>query len=204
MCISGITIVTTLFIYFQVPNPSIEKQSDFTVGNEFPTPTTPVVQKFVYVDVSGAVNNPDVYKLRYGARLYDAVEKAGGLSTYADEAFIKRNINFARILSDQEKVYIPTFDDVQFRHVDEYVRVFNETFIPPTINLNNNQEQSLRININSSPVEELDSLPGIGPVLGQKIIDGRPYESIDHLLQKKIVSESVFEKIKHAITVSDE
>ena len=58
-----------------------------------------------------------------------------------------------------------------------------------------------QININAASEQELDSLPGIGPIYAQKIINGRPYSSIDELLSKKIVGSKVFEEIKEKITV---
>ncbi|PIZ98145.1 MAG: transporter, partial [Candidatus Levybacteria bacterium CG_4_10_14_0_2_um_filter_35_8] len=56
------------------------------------------------------------------------------------------------------------------------------------------------INVNSASAQELDSLPGIGPVTAEKIISGRSYTSINDLLEKKVVSEKVFNQIKDKIT----
>ena len=105
----------------------------------------------------------------------------------------------ARIVSDQEKIYIPSIWEVS-----------NGFFIenPQTINqvssLISNQQSAINkslININSSTLEELDSLPGVGKVTAQKIIDNRPFKALEELINQKIITKSVFEKIKNLIEI---
>lgn len=60
--------------------------------------------------------------------------------------------------------------------------------------------QSGLININTASSVELDLLPQIGEKTAQKIIENRPYEQIDELKTKKIVSKNLFEKIKNMIS----
>ncbi len=55
------------------------------------------------------------------------------------------------------------------------------------------------IDINSASVKDLDSLPGIGPVMAQKIIAGRPYRSKTDLVTRKIIPQSTYDKIKGQI-----
>jgi len=51
------------------------------------------------------------------------------------------------------------------------------------------------MNINQATLNELMSLPGIGPKIGQKIIDHRPYSEVEDLLSRKIISNSLYEKV---------
>lgn len=144
----------------------------------------------ITVDVSGAVEKAGIYEATSGARLKDVLIQAGGLSAAADREFFARNFNLAKFVSDQEKIYIPSYAEV-------LAGIFTEPqkIIDPT-----SESQTQKININSATPEELDTLPGIGKVASQKIIQNRPYKNIEELLSRKILRKNVYENIKNLIT----
>ena len=151
-------------------------------------------KNIIQIDLSGAVEKANVYEVSSGARLKDILILAGGLSQDAHPQFFSRNFNLARVLHDQEKVYIPTEEETQAG-----------SFFPAENMTESSGEDILgtseKVNVNLASIDELDSLPGIGKVTAEKIIKGRPYASLDELLNKKIVGKSLFEKIKDSLSL---
>ena len=161
------------------------------------THTVPAKQT-ITIDVSGAVKNPFVYTLPSSARIIDAIQRAGGLTEGADEAFVTRNINYARILSDQEKIYIPFLSDTENGLVMENKRVIDYTQPSGNSPL---PSDSHSMNINEASVAELDQLPGIGQVNATAIFNGKPYTSTEDLVKNNIIKQSVYDKIKDQISI---
>lgn len=141
----------------------------------------------IIVDVSGAVKSPGVYSLKSGSRVADAITAAGGFSDDANLKYLSKNVNLSQKLTDGQKVYLPTKSETS-------VSTGTMTFA--------SSGTGGGIGINSSDSKELDKLPGIGPVTAEKIINARPFSSIDELLTKKVVSKSVFDKIKDQISLN--
>jgi competence protein ComEA len=198
--VSGIILVGTVLTYLvTLQKPGEEIKSTLKTELRKSEPESAPKQSILFVDVSGAVNRPNVYRLPVGSRVYAAIDAAGGLSDEVDSAFTRRNVNFARLISDQEKIYIPTTADVQSGIVDEYVKMVDQTDFPSDVPKGN--EINLKVNINTSVIEELDQLPGIGPTYAQKIIDNRPYSSIEDLLTKKILKKSAYTQIKDLVSL---
>jgi len=137
----------------------------------------------IWVDVAGAVEQPGVYKLNREARLNDALVLAGGLAAKADREWVSRNLNLAQKLVDGQKIFVP-----------ERTTEISQTGGTET-------KSSTLISINTGTEKELESLWGIGPVTAQKIIDNRPYGSLDELLTKKIIKQNVWEEIKDKISL---
>ncbi len=147
------------------------------------TASSSATLKGILVDVEGAVVKPGVYRITGDARIKDAFIAAGGLAENADRSFVSKNINLAQKLTDGAKVYVPD--------KNQNAKVKSQNYQGGDVNT--------QININTASLGELDGLPGVGAVTAQKIIDNRPYTSIDELVNKKAVSKSVFEKIKEKI-----
>lgn len=149
-------------------------------------------QKRIFVEVSGEVVKPGVYEMPANARVFEVLEKAGGLTEDADRAFVDKTVNKAAKLVDGQKIFIP-------RSVDNQSSVLSARDLGPA-EVNQNVSSYL-ININTDSFQKLDSLPGIGQTYAQRIIDHRPYSSIEDLKNKKVIPNSLFEKIKDKITV---
>ncbi len=166
------------------------------------SPASLTAQK-IFVDVSGALKKPDLYQVVSGTRIKEAIDKAGGLSDDADKNFFARNFNLARIVSDQEKIYVPSVWEVSNNIFMETSRTLDST-TPISMGIASNattEDSNQLINVNSATIEELDQLPGVGQITANKIITNRPYSTADELLIKKVVNKSVFEKIKNLITL---
>lgn len=143
----------------------------------------------IKVDVSGAVNNPGVYSFTSETRVEDVIKKAGGFSKKANSEYISKSLNLSQKVSDGIKIYVP-FEGEISGGVSGGGAVSSLS-----------TTTSGSININSADSKSLDSLPGVGAVTSQKIIDNRPYQSIEELVSKKVVGKSTFEKIKDQISI---
>lgn len=147
----------------------------------------------IVVDVSGAVASPSVVELPEGSRMYEAIEKAGGLSKDADTTIL----NQAEILTDGQKVYIPTKQEIR-----EISSSGNSTVILPSAM---KDSRSDLININTASKEMLQQLSGIGPVTADKIINYRnengKFVRKEEIKNVSGIGEKTYEKFKDRITI---
>lgn len=153
-------------------------------AKSFPKESLVSAEKMISVDVSGAVNKPGVYQLKEGARIADAVSSAGGVAEGANAEYISKYLNMAQKLSDGSKVYVP------FKGEEGTLPIGGV-----------GTSVAGKVNINTASQAELEALSGIGPVTASRIISDRPYQVVDDLLSKKIISKPVFEKIKDLISL---
>lgn len=143
-------------------------------------------QSLITIDVEGAVVRPGVYKLALNSIIQDVLVASGGLSADANRDYVAKNINLASKLTDGAKIYIPKTDEANYQPSSQVLGIGGGG--------------GGEININMASAESLDSLPGVGPVTAEKIINNRPYGSANDLLDKKVVSAKVFSQIKDRIT----
>jgi competence protein ComEA len=122
-----------------------------------PRPARAVKAKLV-VDVAGAVRHPGLYRLEQGTRIADAVAIAGGPTARADIELV----NLAAPLADGEQVVVPTRGAAA---------ASGGTASP-----------SAPLDLNTASLEQLDTLPGIGPSTAQKILDYRQEHGAFHSL----------------------
>jgi competence protein ComEA len=127
----------------------------------------PAPPPMLVVDVAGAVRQPGLYRLAKGSRIADAVAKAGGATAKASVD----GVNLAAPLADGEQVVVPS-------------RVPGGTAAAGTPGASA-EATSGPVSLSTATAEQLDALPGIGPVTAQKIVDYRTahgaFQSVDEL-----------------------
>lgn len=155
----------------------------------------------ITVEVAGEVVSPGVYKFLNGARVDDALVLAGGLSSGADRSWVDKSLNRAAKLFDGQKIYIPNSEETQNLSNQSDVLSANTGGVDQSVSSTFLAQDNGLTNINQASFDELDKLPGIGPVYGQRIIDQRPYSNVEELLSRDILPKSTFEKIKDKISV---
>lgn len=174
--------------------------TDVIVSTATPLPLPTATPAPVRVYVTGAVSNSDVYYLPAGSIIKDAILAAGG---FTNEADLER-INQALELIDQQQIHVPRLGEDNPPPVQGGVA-------QPT---GESQVQSggttgpaagALVNLNTATIEQLDSLPGIGPAIAQRIIDYREnvggFSTIEEITQVSGIGEATFAKIKASITV---
>ena len=155
----------------------------------------------VYVYICGAVVNEGVYKLPSDSRVVDAVNKAGGMNEDACQGFV----NLAEKLSDGEKIYIPTAEEIE----SEDIRVGINSFESISSSEKSSSEDSVsedgRVNINRATKQELMTLSGIGESKAEDIISYREtsggFNSIQELTNVNGIGTATFDKLKDKIKV---
>jgi competence protein ComEA len=175
----------------------------------------------IKADVAGEVAKPGVYSLPADARIEDAITAAGGFTANADMNYVTRKINRAQRVVDGGKVYIPTDPNTITSHNQSYAtsgegsEPVSHTFssvVTTSGGLSQNgagvnivtdssTDNGNLISINDATISQLDTLPGVGPVTAQKIIDNRPYQNLEELLTRKAVGKSVYTKIIEMISL---
>lgn len=156
----------------------------------------------ITVYISGAVVNPGVYILQTGDRVVDLLESAGGISSSADKVYINKQFNLAQVLSDSEQFYIPTKAETE----GQLVAMQNIEVVSLRSSKKQNGElvapaSERLISINSSPQNVLMQLLGIGEVRATKIIENRPFNSLQELVEKGVISQSLFDEIESQISL---
>ena len=140
---------------------------------------TTALEEYIDVFVSGCVNNPDVYTLKKGSIINEAVKMAGGFS----EGACKDYVNLAKKLEGGEHIVIPSVDEVEAK---------------------DSQGVAL-VNINTATKEELMGLPGIGERKADSIIEYRKskaFSSPEDIMNISGIKEAAFNKIKDKICIN--
>ncbi len=192
IAVSLVIAITSIILYFTTTSKGLNNTSD----NKSTIFETRIKAEKIYVDVSGAVNNPGLYEASNTDRLKNMIDKAGGLTVNADKDFFALNFNLANRVVDEQKVYIPTVWEVSNGYtIDDII----QTGQPSSSESDNSNYET--ISVNEATLEELDTLPGVGKITAQKIIDNRPYGALQELIDRKILGKTVYENIKILIGI---
>jgi competence protein ComEA len=142
-----------------------------------------IAEPEIFVDVTGAVNNPGVYSLTGRSRVIDAIKAAGDSAPGADLS----TINLARVLNDGEQIYV------------------DSTVVNSSGQRVSKKVSSGPININRATLRQLDALDGIGPVIAGRIIEYRKkngsFLTIDDLQKVSGIGAAKFAQIKSKVRI---
>lgn len=145
--------------------------------------------KEIYIDISGEIKSPGVYKFKDKTRLFEVIEMAGGLKNDADV----NNINRASYVEDGAKIIIPSKSNQSSLGTGES---YSGGDSRGSVNG--------KININIANKESLMSLNGIGDAIADRIIEERKkkrFSKIEDIMDVKGIGNATFEKIKSDISV---
>ncbi|MGI6591344.1 MAG: helix-hairpin-helix domain-containing protein [Eggerthellaceae bacterium] len=156
----------------------------------------------ICVYMTGAVKKPGVYTFETGARVADAVEKAGGFTVKAD----KSSLNLARKLEDGEQIDVMTRAETKRRTVQGIGGSVSATgSTAGSSGTTTGGDSQGKVNINTAGLEELKTLNGIGDVTAQKIIDYRessgPFATPEDIKNVSGIGDKRYEAIADCICV---
>ena len=133
--------------------------------------------------VCGCVNQPGVYEVEEGTRIFEVIELAGGLTQNASEVAI----NLADEVSDGQQIYVPDQEEAV------------------GISFAQESQESGLVNINTADSAMLQTLPGIGQQKAEQIIQYREshggFSSIEEIKNVSGIGDSTYERLKQSITV---
>ncbi len=142
----------------------------------------------VVVDVVGKVRHPGVYRLPLGSRVGDVLRAAGGALHGVDLT----SLNLARKVADGEQIAVG-------------VPAASAGGTTPTGSSSPGGQPAGPVDLNTAGAEQLDALPGVGPVLAQRIVDWRTahgrFDSIDQLREVSGIGPSKFDDIRALVIV---
>ncbi len=166
-------------------NGQAKPQSDVLIAVPQASAAAPVEMSLV-VDVQGEVINPGVYQLPAGSRVGDAIKAAGGVQKGSDSS----SVNLARFIEDGEQIYVSNVDVIeQGRSGQNSNRIVGQG----------------RLNVNRANESELDGLPGVGPVLAQRIIAYRNehgnFGAVEDLQKVAGIGPAKFSELRTFVTV---
>lgn len=147
----------------------------------------------IFVYVCGQVAAPGVYELSAGARVYQAIERAGGTL----EGASPESLNLAQQAEDGQKIYVPSKEEAEagtFPQDDSWGAASSSR-----------EQGGGKVNLNTAGLEELMTLTGIGQTRAEAIITYREeegaFQAPEDIMKVDGIKEGIYEKLKDEITV---
>ncbi|SHJ06093.1 ComEA family DNA-binding protein [Parasporobacterium paucivorans] len=164
----------------------ISAAEETDVSQESETIPDAVTEAEICVYICGYVNNPGVYFVKEGTRLFSLVETAGGFSANA----AGDALNLADAITDGQKIYVPSGQDVANGNISNDIAT---------------KDSDGLVNINTADISELITLPGIGEARAKSIIayremNGR-FKSPEEIMKIDGIKDNLFEKIRELIKI---
>ncbi|HFI0149629.1 TPA: helix-hairpin-helix domain-containing protein [Streptococcus suis] len=199
---AGVAVVVASFLWFSQPAqsadqtgltefPQTEKTSSGQEQTEKTSTEASKESSQLVVDVKGAVAKPGLYTLAAGARVNDAVDAAGGLTSQADP----KSINLAQKLSDEAVVYVA--------NKDENISVVASTTASSA--MSQEEKNTSLVNLNTATEADLQTISGIGAKRAADIIAYREanggFKSVDDLNNVSGIGDKTMESIRPYVTV---
>jgi competence protein ComEA len=180
----------TLALLNRVQPASIVIQPPAATATPQPTATPAPIRIYV----NGQVKNPAVYTLPPGAIVQEAIAQAGGFTPQA----LTDPVNLALPLTDGMHIYVP--------HQDEAAQLPQVVSSSPPAGVSSSPGSPAGlVNLNTATLEQLDTLPGIGPSTAQKIVEYREangsFATIEAIMDVPGIGPAKFEQLKTLITV---
>ncbi len=152
----------------------------------------------IAVDLKGAVQHPQVYRVKNDQRLSDLIQMAGGFTAQAD----RNSINLAAKLKDEQVIYVAQIGENAPAVAQNQTHQNSSALTEPSTT-----EQSNKVNINTADITQLQTLSGIGAKKAQDIIDYRTqngnFASVDDLGKISGFGAKTVAKLKESITVDE-
>ncbi len=161
-----------------------------------PSAAASTVVSAIVVDVQGGVTAPGIRELPAGSRVADAIDAAGGYASDADLVASAATINLASPLTDGGQVRVP-------RIGDSVAAAPGGSAAPAAAPGNPSTGGTGLVDLNTATPEELEALPGIGPVTVQKIVAARqekPFVSLQDAVDRGILNRGQLEDIQGIAT----
>jgi len=171
-------------------------------NNNYPDGSPASTEKDILIKVyiCGCVKLPGVYEMAQGSRIVDLAGLCGGFT----EDACTEAVNLAAVLSDEEKIYIPSKTEIS----QQGINLLEGISSGKNSNSKEGQvdvSQGQKVNVNSASAEELMVLPGIGEQIAKNIIDYRnqygAFSTKEDLKNVKGIGEKKFEQIKDLVSI---